>query len=352
MITYVNTVLVSNLAAGAVLTAAPAAAASKMAASADAGKFIFMNCDSQEVDPSGNSDSLYKVTATTNVIKIGIVTKNNIEHIAPDGTRTYLPIIKWSNEIKKDDIKSYKMTANSDHANAAEKVDIDFTNLDADVLDKFNDGGKRLIVRITYKDMPTRFRKWTESYEYVTKSGDTAITIGDNIAKLINKDYKRARVTAASDGAGKVTITAMDYDDDNSSETINLAGVVRFNVNVYYTDPDAAAFASRNKYFPTGVVITKTPGVQNPVDAKLVRDRESLSMGYEGILNRGEGTWPIIKPSIEAQLDKQYDGITLEFENMYRAADDIQRKTKQTLEIYGITGQLAGVDTTLTAFIG
>ena len=352
MITYVNTVLVSNLAAGAVLTAAPAAAASKMAASADAGKFIFMNCDSQEVDPSGNSDSLYKVTDTTNVIKIGIVTKNNIEHIAPDGTRTYLPIIKWSNEIKKDDIKSYKMTANSDHANAAEKVDIDFTNLDADVLDKFNDGGKRLIVRITYKDMPTRFRKWTESYEYVTRSNDTKITIGDNIAKLINKDYKRARVTAASDGAGKVTITAMDYDDDNSSETINLAGVVRFNVNVYYTDPDAAAFASRNKYFPTGVVITKTPGVQNPVDAKLVRDRESLSMGYEGILNRGEGTWPIIKPSIEAQLDKQYDGITLEFENMYRAADDIQRKTKQTVEIYGITGQLADVDTKLKAFIG
>ena len=345
MITYVNTVLVSNLAAGAVLTAAPAAAASKMAASADAGKFIFMNCDP-------NAAYLYDITGAK-TIKIGLVTKNNVVKIDPiTSAASYVPIVKWSNEIKKNDIKNYKMTANSDHANAAENVEIDFTNLDADVLDKFNDGGKRLIVRITYKDMPTRFRKWTESYEYVTKSGDTEITICDNIAKLINKDYKRARVTAASDGAGKVTLTAMDYDDDNSSETINLSGVVRFNVNVYYTDPGAAAFASRNKYFPTGVVITKTPGVQNPVDAKLVRDRESLSMGYEGILNRGEGTWPIIKPSIEAQLDKQYDGITLEFENMYRAADDIQRKTKQTVEIYGITGQLADVDTKLKAFIG
>ena len=345
MITYVNTVLVSNLAAGAVLTAAPAAAASKIAASADAGKFIFMNCDPNAAD-------LYNITGAK-TIKIGLVTKNNVVKIDPiTSAASYVPVVKWSNEIKKDDIKNYKMTANGDHANAAEKVDIDFTNLDAYVLDKFNGGGKRLIVRITYKDLPTRFRKWTESYEYVTKSGDTEITICDNIAKLINKDYKRARVTAASDGAGKVTLTAMDYDDDNSSETINLAGVVRFNVNVYYTDPDAAAFASRNKYFPTGVVITKTPGVQNPVDAKLVRDRESLSMGYEGILNRGEGTWPIIKPSIEAQLDKQYDGITLEFENMYRAADDIQRKTKQTVEIYGITGQLADVDTKLKAFIG
>ena len=345
MITYVNTVLVSNLAAGAVLTAAPAAAASKMAASADAGKFIFMNCDPNAAD-------LYDITGAK-TIKIGLVTKNNVVKIDPStSAASYVPVVKWSNEIKKDDIKNYKMTANGDHANAAEKVQIDFTNLDADVLNKFNDGGKRLIVRITYKDLPTRFRKWTESYEYVTKSGDTKITISDNIAKLINKDYKRARVTAVSDGAGKVTLTAMDYDDDNSSETINLAGVVRFNVNVYYTDPDAAAFASRNKYFPTGVVITKTPGVQNPVDAKLVRDRESLSMGYEGILNRGEGTWPIIKPSIEAQLDKMYDGITLEFENMYRAADDIQRKTKQTVEIYGITGQLADVDKKLKAFIG
>jgi hypothetical protein len=63
-------------------------------------------------------------------------------------------------------------------------------------------------------------------------------------------------------------------------------------------------------------------------------------MGYLGILNRGEGTWPIIKPAMETDLDAKYDAITLEFENMYRAADDIQRKTKQTLEIYGITEQL------------
>ena len=38
MITYVNTVLVSNIATGAVLSAAPAAASSVSAASADAGK--------------------------------------------------------------------------------------------------------------------------------------------------------------------------------------------------------------------------------------------------------------------------------------------------------------------------
>ena len=74
-------------------------------------------------------------------------------------------------------------------------------------------------------------------------------------------------------------------------------------------------------------------------------------MGYQGILNRGEGTWPIIKPAMEADITAQYDALTLEFENMYRAADDIQRKTKQTLEVYGITGQLSDLKDILEAFV-
>ena len=58
MITYVNTVLVSNLATGAVLSAAPAAATKLNTASADAGKFIIMNCD-----PGIAANDLYNVTA-------------------------------------------------------------------------------------------------------------------------------------------------------------------------------------------------------------------------------------------------------------------------------------------------
>ena len=36
---------------------------------------------------------------------------------------------------------------------------------------------------------------------------------------------------------------------------------------------------------------------------------------------------------------------------MYRAADDIFRKTKQTLEVYGVTEQLSGLKAILDAFI-
>ena len=157
--------------------------------------------------------------------------------------------------------------------------------------------------------MPTRFRKWTESYEYVTKPGDTSAEIAKAFAKTINDQYKRARVEAdGTTTAGKLVLTAMPYDDDNSVDTINVANKVRFNANVYYTNPQAAGFASKNKYFPTNLSIKKKEGIDNPASGKHVRDHEAQAMGYEGI--------------------------TIEFENMYRAADDIQRHTKQVVEIY------------------
>lgn len=350
MITYVNTVLVSNLANGAVLNAAPAAATSMQAISTDAGKFIIMNCDAN-VAP----DDIYNVTAGNaadiNTIKIGIVTKKNNVLRKPDGTVAYMPIIKWSNEIKAADIKSY---VNSEwEADTEDEITIDFTNLDAHLEnDVFAEGGKRIIVRLTFKDMPHRYRKWTESYEYITKFGDTKATIAKNIGDMINREWKRARVQADTTTANKIILTALPYDDDDANDTINWANKVRFNANVYYTDPAADGWESLNKHFPTGVTVEKEPGKTYVASGKLVRDHESKAMGYLGILNRGQGTWPIIKPDMEANINAHYDAITLEFENMYRAADDIFRKTKQTVEIYGLTGQLAAIKAILDGFVG
>lgn len=362
MITYVNTVLVSNLSTGAILTAAPAAASSMAAASADAGKFIIMNCD-----PNVEENAIYNVTAANagaiNKIKIGIVTKKNTAVRLPDGSTEYRPIIKWSNEIKSKDVRSFNFL--SYEADTEDSIVIDFNSLDeSKLVDTVNgtDGGKRIIIRLTYKDMPHRYRKWTESYEYVTSKTETKASIAKGIADMINREWKRARVSvvtgtytpgsagtpgtfAAGANGTAIQITALPYDDDDAVDTLNWANKVRFNANIYWTDPAGDGWESLNKYFPKGVVVVKTPGKTYPASAKLVRDRESQAMGYLGILNRGQGTWPIIKPDMEVQLDKHYDAITLEFENMYRAADDIFRKTKQTVEIYGITGQLGAAAT-------
>ena len=317
MITYVNTVFVSNNASAALATAP---------ANIQKGQFIVF-----DPDKAGTNANPYQLTADTKRFKIGMGTGKTLKDIKGQSH----PEIKWSNIIQAADIKSIATLAYKG-PDTEDTVEIDFTGIDQNVLAKLAEGGKRVITRLTFKDMDGhRYRKWTESYEYVTGLGDTAATIAAGIATLINKQWKRARITAdGTTTAGKLVLTAMPYDDDDAVETLNWANKVRFNANIYFTDPAAEGWESLNKHFPKGVVIDKTPGFRYAASAKLVRDREAQAMGYEGILNRGNGTWPIIKPAMETDLNGQYNAITLEFENMYRAADDIFRKTKQAVEIY------------------
>ena len=341
MITYVNTVLVGT-GVNQVVSAAPVKAATLNTPSADAGKYVIMNLDQDAANP-------YAIDANTQKIKVGIVTNKNTMSVDKDGNRVYYPIVKWSNIIKKDDIKSFHESTYFD--SSEDTVKIDLSGTDAALLAEFAKGGKRIVVRLTFKDLPTRYRKWTESYEYVTKIGDDATAIAQAIVKQINIQYKRARVSAEAT-AGVIKLVALPYTDDDKVDTINWANRVRFSANIYWTDPTAPAFASKNKYVIQGAIISKVPGKWCQTDAKLVRDRESQAMGYEGILNRGNGTWPIIKPDMVTDLSKKYDGLTLEFENKYYTADDLVRKTKQTLEIYDETKKMTNLIAELTKFAG
>ena len=328
MITYVNTVLVGT---GAELAAAaPVAQTEKNTPNTDAGKFIVMSMDNV-TDPYSTEN-----TAKAKKFRIGFITGKNTAVRTKDGDVKYTPVIKWTNPIKREDITSIVKQAHFD--STPDTVIIDFRNVNPAVMTEFAKGERRIIVRLTFKDMPTRYRKWTESYEYVTKPEDTAATIAQAIKKQINVQYKRARVYATVETEGVVTLKAMEYDDDNVNDSLNWANKVRFSVNAYYTDPTAPAFASKNKYSITGLKIEKTPGKWCTTDAKLVRDREAQAMGYQGILNRGEGTWPVIKPDMVTDITKKYDGLTIMFENHYHAADDQIRRTKECVEIYDIAG--------------
>lgn len=330
MITYVNSVFVSNSDSDALASSLSSVAK---------GQFIIWDFDQNKV-----------ADATTARFKIGMGTGKTAKQLNPQTKAMQnVPVIKWSNTINVADIKGW--TAASYAADTEDVITIDFNNIDSTLLAKLAEGGKRIITRLTFKDLPTRYRKWTESYEYVTEEGDTAATIATNIANMINSEYKRARVNAdATTTSGAVILTAMKYDDDESVDSINWYNKVRFNANVYYTDPAAEGWESLNKHFPKGVTINKVPGKTYQASAKLVRDREAQAMGYEGILNRGEGTWPIIKPAMETQLDGHYNVVTLEFENMYRTADDLFRKTKQTVEIY-MTGATSIITNKLNALV-
>lgn len=332
MITYVNTVLVSNLASSNI--------AATLAGGTN-GQYIVVDADTNAV-----INTTEKMTTGVKRIKVGMFTGE---------TNKNVPVIRWSNIINRADIKKIATLTAPQNAVTEDSVEIDFTSTAAAVTTEWAKGGKRIIVRLTFKDLPTRYRKWTESYEYVTVAGDTTATIAANIATLINKQVKRARVTAdGTTTASKLVLTAMPYDDDNSAESINWFQKGRFNANIYWTDPAAEGWASLNKFFPQGVVITKTPGFQYAASGKLVRDREQAALGYMGILNHGEGTWPIIQPAMRVDITANYNAVTLEFENMYHTADDLMRKTKQTLEIYTKAGVSADdtIGSILSTFAG
>lgn len=327
MITYVNTVLVGKGQSN-IISVINTATALKYDAD-NIGKIIVVDAE------TGTA-----ITANSNKMKIGMVTTKSYTN--KDGK---FHIIKWTNPIQKDAIKSYNTGEYA--ADVQEKVEIDFTK--SSHIEELAEGNKRVVLRLTFKDLPTKYRKWSESYEYVTKKGETAITLAEAMKKQILDNYKRARVEAEA-ADGKLTLTAMPYDDDDVVDSISWDNTVRFSANVWYTDPQAPGFASKNKY-GLGAEIKKTPGKKYQASAKIVRDREAMGMGYMGILNRGECTWPIIKPDMNVVLDGKYDYIILEWENMYRTADDLQRRTKECVEIYEITGNNTAAKTAIELFI-
>lgn len=355
MITYVNTVLVSNL------------TSSNIAATLEGGtngQYIVVDADTNAV-----INTTAKMTTAVKRIKVGMFTGE---------TNKSIPVIRWSNIINRADIKKIStLTAPVSNAVTEDNISLNFRSVPSSVTNEWAKGGKRIIVRLTFKDLPTRFRKWTESYEYVTVAGDTVNSIVQGIVALINKQVKRARVVASlgtasagsnpgdpdtiaataagsESGANSVILTAMSYNDDNSAESINRADKVRFNANIYWTDPAAEGWESLNKHFPQGLIINKIPGFQYAASGKLVRDREQAALGYMGILNHGEGTWPIIQPAMRVDIASNYNAVTLEFENMYHTADDLMRKTKQTVEIYTKAGVSASdtIGSILSTFAG
>lgn len=322
MITYVNTVLVGT-GVGTIQSSA--------IASATNGQYIVTD---------GNGTLLTSSTAAkAESIRVGLKTAKGV---------------KWSNIIKKDDIKSYTYTEYADETEDA--VTLDFSKAATAAAA----APVRVVVRLTFKDLPTKYRKWTESYEVEVAAGTAASAITDAFVATINtKNAKRARVVA-SKSTNSLVLTAMPYDDDDMIDSISPANKVRFSANAWLTKPEATGFASKNKY--AAATITKTAGNYPIGSWKLVRDAEAQGMGYLGILNRGEGTYPIIKPAMNVVEGGKYDSITLEFENMYRTADDLFRKTKQTLQIFDTftpaagqtarASKLANIKAILDAFVG
>ena len=346
MITYVNSVLVSNKNGETLATAEELKGkAKKEDLKPLVGKFVFMNCDPAKQDGTAIED-VYSMDEAADRFKIGVVTSDSFQKVDKLGNVTFVPVVKWSNIINVADIKSI---AKLDYKEDSEdEITIDFSGIADETMDLLAQGGCPVVLRLTFKDMPMRYRKWTESYSYVTKVGDTVENIIAGLIKDIIRAPKRQRVYAKIDGQ-KLILTQMKYDDDESNRTENVYMKGRFDANMYWMNPAAPGWASNNKY-DLGVVFSKKEGVTYPATAKLVRDRERATFDYQGVLHRS--CWYDPQPAMVTNLDNKYDGITIEFENQYRTADDLWRRTKQTVEIYASNnGEAMGADQIADGFV-
>ena len=346
MITYVNSVLVSNKNGETLATAEELKGkAKKEDLKPLVGKFVFMNCDPAKQDGTAIED-VYKMDAAADRFKIGVVTSDSFQKVDKLGNVTFVPVVKWSNIINVADIKS--VTKLDYKEDSEDEITIDFSDVAPETLDLLAQGGCPVVLRLTFKDMPMRYRKWTESYSYVTKVGDTVQEIMAGLVKDIIRAPKRQRVYAKINGQ-KLVLTQMKYDDDEANRTENVYMKGRFDANMYWMNPAAPGWASNNKY-DLGVVFSKKEGVTYPATAKLVRDRERATFDYQGVLHRN--CWYDPQPAMVTNLDNKYDGITIEFENQYRTADDLWRRTKQTVEIYASNnGEAMGADQIAGGFV-
>lgn len=346
MITYVNSVLVSNKNGETLATAEELKGkAKKEDLKPLVGKFVFMNCDPAKQDGTAIED-VYKMDAAADRFKIGVITSDSFQKVDKLGNVTFVPVVKWSNIINVADIKS--VTKLNYKEDSEDEITIDFSDIAPETLDLLAQGGCPVVLRLTFKDMPMRYRKWTESYSYVTKVGDTVQEIMAGLVKDIIRAPKRQRVYAKINGQ-KLVLTQMKYDDDESNRTENVYMKGRFDANMYWMNPAAPGWASNNKY-DLGVVFSKKEGVTYPATAKLVRDRERATFDYQGVLHRS--CWYDPQPAMVTNLDNKYDGITIEFENQYRTADDLWRRTKQTVEIYASNnGDAMGADQIAGGFV-
>ena len=346
MITYVNSVLVSNKNGETLATAEELKGkAKKEDLKPLVGKFVFMNCDPAKQDGTAIED-VYEMDEHVDRFKIGVVTSDSFQKVDKLGNVTFVPVVKWSNIINVADIKS--VTKLDYKEDSEDEITIDFSDIAPETLDLLAQGGCPIVLRLTFKDMPMRYRKWTESYSYVTKVGDTVQEIMAGLVKDIIRAPKRQRVYAKIDGQ-KLVLTQMKYDDDESNRTENVYMKGRFDANMYWMNPAAPGWASNNKY-DLGVVFSKKEGVTYPATAKLVRDRERATFDYQGVLHRN--CWYDPQPAMVTNLDNKYDGITIEFENQYRTADDLWRRTKQTVEIYASNnGEAMGTDQIAGGFV-
>ena len=296
MITHVDTVLIGKQIASS-LSDVNALAAGDVALFDQNRKLIDFTSD-------------FEAAAAATSLYIGVA-KDKVNVTKPDGSVEQKANIKFGNEIKKD--SKPNLVFGEYVAPVKEKVEIDLAS--ATIV-----AGNRYVIRIVYKDIYEAAWQFTHTYEVYAESA-TASELATAFEKKINAHKNRRITVSVSDS--KITLTAMEKDDNEGVYSINEYSVVSMEVSLYATKP--GALLSNYPASVPGATITKTVGNPGKGYWKQVRDQEVRNMGYTGHVFTG--AYPIVEQDRMVEKDATYDYVTIENDNKYLSNDNQYIKT-------------------------
>ena len=263
------------------------------------------------------------ITTTTAAAKASTVyvgvAGDNMTITQPDGTTVTKRMVEYSNAIQKASKPSYVQGAYA--VPTQEKIEIDLTNATVVI-------GHRYVLRIVYKDLYEAPGQFTHTYEVIASTG-IAEDLGRALLAKINKHANR-RVSAKFE-AHKLTLTAMEKDDNEGVNSLNEYSVVSMEASLYVTIP--GALLSNVPEAVPGATITKTAGTPGKGYWKQVRDMEVRMLGYKGHVFTD--AYPIIEPKRNVTEGASYGYITIKNDNLYLSPDNQYIKTTPlTTELY------------------
>lgn len=276
--------------------------------------------------------------AKASAVYVGIA-GDNMTITRPDGTTTTQRMVEYSNAIQKASKPS--CTRGAYVAPVQEKIEINLT--DATVVI-----GHRYVLRIVYKDLYEAPGQFTHTYEVIA-STETVNDLGNALLAKINKHANR-RVSATF-ASNKLTLTAMEKDDNEGVNSLNEYSVVSMEASLYVTIP--GALLSNVPEAVPGVTITKTAGKPGKGYWKQVRDMEVRMLGYKGHVFTD--AYPAIEPKRNVEEGSTYDYFTIKNDNLYLSPDNQYIKTTPlTTEVYiehNVANTTSAFVTVLNAFI-
>ena len=265
-------------------------------------------------------------SAAANSVYVGVC-KGTMKVVNPQtGALEDKKEIEFSNEIQKGKNLNSVMQAYS--APVQEKIEFNMASAEIVI-------GHRYVLRIVYKDLYEAPGQFTHTYE-VSAQTETPQDLCDAFAKQINA-HKNRRVSVTSSG-NKLTLTALEKDDNEGVYSINEYTVVCMEASIYVTIP--GALLSNVPASVPGMTMTKTNGNPGKGYWKQVRDREMRSMGYKGHVFTD--AYPVIEQKRNVQEGTTYDYLTIENDNAYLSCDNqYVKSTPLTTEVYVKSGSLS-----------